>query len=501
MNLDKPVQKICIVGGGTAGWMTAAALVHHKPNCNITLVESESIGTIGVGEATIPHLKQFNDALGINERDFIQATKATFKLGIQFKNWGKIGDSYFHPFGQFGELLNNISFHHFYLSALRQSPQAIAKSLNAYSFAATAAMHNKFCFPNPDLSKISSTYSYAYHLDAGLYAQYLRQYAQQKGVIRIEGKVTEVQQSADGNIKTITLDFAEQLTADLFIDCSGFKGLLIEQSLNTGYQSWRNYLPCDTALTVASQTEQTIPPYSTATAQNAGWQWHIPLRHRTGNGYVYASDYVSEQDAQNTLLSSLKTKACSDLVKIKFTTGIRNKSWNKNCVAIGLSAGFLEPLESTGIYLIQQGIEQLLRHFPSMHMQTSLQDSFNAHMFNECERIRDFLLLHYTATQRTDSQFWLDRQNTQLPDSLKQTMELFNQHAFIAPNPAKIFAEPSWQALYIGQSYPAKQLHPVAQQSNTEQVLAYLKDLQLQIQTDVQLMPNQRQFLYNYLNH
>lgn len=452
---NAPIKKIVILGGGTAGWMTAAALANRfaKTECTIQLVESEQIGTVGVGEATIPHLRFFNETLGIDENEFMRRTNATYKTGIEFINWGRLGDAYIHPFGEYGHEINGTSFHHFWLK-LRQA--GVIDPIDNYSLPIIAAKFNKFEYPDTNRRSILSTYSYAFHIDASLYAKYLREYAEQKGVRRTEGKVVEVNQhkSTDEHhdfIKDVVLESGEIIAGDLFIDCSGFYGLLIEQTLKTGYQDWSRWLPCDRAIAVPCERTGESFPYTKSTAHKAGWQWRIPLQHRTGNGHVYCSHYMSDDEAANILLNNLDGEPQAQPNFLRFKTGRRNLSWNKNCVAIGLSSGFLEPLESTSIYLIQIAITKLLELFPDQSFDPVIAREFNSAMELEYERVRDFLILHYHATERDDSDFWNYCRTMDIPDSLRNKIELFRHQGYVVPYEKGLFLEPSWVAVYLGQ--------------------------------------------------
>ncbi|MEC7289983.1 MAG: tryptophan halogenase family protein, partial [Pseudomonadota bacterium] len=358
------INRICILGGGTAGWMTAAALSNKfkELDVGIALIESDQIGTIGVGEATLPHIRFFNQALGIDEREFMKATHATFKLGIEFCDWGQLGDHYIHPFGDYGVPLHDLDFHQFWL---RLNARGLVPRLDEYSFPIVAAESGRFQLPGDDTTKIGSNFGYAYQFDSSLYAKFLRTYAEGNGVVRTEGKVVEVVQvPSSGNIERVKLENGEEVSADLFVDCSGFRGVLIEQTLATGYDDWSEWLPCNRAVAVPSESSGPLLPYTRATARKAGWQWRIPLQHRTGNGHVYWSEYISDDEATHQLMSTLEGSALADPRILFFKTGRRRKFWNKNVVSIGLSGGFLEPLESTSIHLIQEGITALIELFP-----------------------------------------------------------------------------------------------------------------------------------------
>ena len=443
------LASVTILGGGTAGWMTAAGLAAKLPHLAITLVESEAIGTVGVGEATLPHIRFFNQALGIDEARFMRATNATFKLGIEFCDWARIGDSYIHPFGDFGMPLEGVAFHHVW-NTLRLEGEE--EDLFAHSYPVAIARENRFHHPDPDPGRIESTFGYAYQFDSGLYAKFLREFAEAKGVRRVEGKVVNVRQDAEtGNITGLLLDNGQTLGGELFIDCSGFRGLLIEQTLRTGYSDWSEWLPCNRAVTVASEVSDPLPPYTRATARASGWQWRIPLQHRTGNGYVYCADFISDEDAERDMLSALDTPQTGTPRRLRFTTGQRNRFWSGNVVAIGLSAGFLEPLESTSIHLVQEGITALLELFPDTALAPSDREEYNARMALEYERIRDFLLLHYVATEREDSAFWRYFRDMELPDSLEAKLSAWRARGSVPTYQHGVFLPPSWVAVFAGQ--------------------------------------------------
>jgi tryptophan halogenase len=450
-------QHIVILGGGSAGWMTAASLSRFLSTnlYRITLLESELIGTVGVGEATLPHLRSFNQLLGIDENEFMRETGATYKLAIQFPGWGTENSSYVHPFGLSGHDINGIDFHHYWL---RLQQLGKAEAFDHYSIAVEAAKQKKFCYPSDNANDISADYGYAFHLDANLYAAYLRKYAQQRGVVRIEGKVADLRRHKQdttaakaGDIVSVIMESGQDIEGDLFIDCSGFRGVLIEQCLKTGYEDWSHWLPCDRAIAVPTEAMENPPPYTRAAAKSAGWQWRIPLQHRTGNGIVYSSGYMDDAEAEDILLKDIEEKPTAGLNKLRFTTGKRLKTWNHNCVAIGLSAGFLEPLESTSLYLIQIAIQKLIEHFPGANITDVERDSYNRQMDNEYLRARDFVILHYKINKRQDSEFWRYCQHMSVPDSLAEQISLFAEGGRISEYRQGLFLPASWLAVYFGQ--------------------------------------------------
>ena len=447
------IKKVCILGGGTAGWMTAAGLSHKLKHSQIeiTLIESEQIGTVGVGEATLPGIRAFNNALGIDEPTFMKETSATFKLGIEFCDWGKIGDRYIHPFGEFGERTNNVEFHH-YWNKLRLTRSA--SRLDDYSFPIRMSELGKFQFPDPDPAKIESSFGYAYQMDSSAYARFLRRYAESNGVKRVEGKVTEVDQDSEtGHVVSVKLEAGTTVTADLFIDCSGFRGLLINQTLKSGSVDWTKWLPCNRAIAIPSRSaEKQITPFTRATARQSGWQWRIPLQHRIGNGHVYCSDYISDDEACQVLCDNLEGEALAEPNQLYFKTGRRKQLWKKNVVAIGLSAGFLEPLESTSIYLIQEGITALLELFPDTEFRSTDIDEYNRRMELYFERVRDFLILHYIATERDDSEMWRYFTHMKLPDSLQERLDAWLLRGHIIKYEFGAFLPPSWIAVMVGQN-------------------------------------------------
>jgi tryptophan halogenase len=446
------IERICIVGGGTAGWMTAAALSHKLKGLpvSIQLIESDEIGTVGVGEATLPHIRNFNNALGISEPALMKATEATIKLGIEFRDWGRIGDRYIHPFGDFGPNVNGVPFYQFWL---RLRELGNTSRLDDYSLGIVLAEMGRFMTPGTDPTRVQSTFRYAYQFDATRYARFLRQYSEANGVVRTEGKVVDVKlHSLTGSVESVTLDRGETIGADLFVDCSGFRGLLIEQQLKTGYEDWSQWLPCNRAVAIPCETRGPVIPLTRATARAAGWQWRIPLQHRVGNGLVYCSDFISDDAATEFILANLEGPALAAPNKLRFVTGKRRKLWNKNVVAIGLSGGFLEPLESTSIHLIQEGITELIQLFPDKGFAPSDADEYNRRMDVNFERVRDFLLLHYVATQRDDSPMWQHFRNLALPESLREKMEAWTTRGFIVKYEFGVFLPPSWIAVMLGQN-------------------------------------------------
>lgn len=446
------IKTICILGGGTAGWMTAAGLSNRFKglDIDITLVESDQIGTVGVGEATLPHIRFFNNTLGIDEREFMKETAATFKLGIEFCDWGRIGDSYIHPFGDYGEPIDGIDFHHFWLRLWQKGHEI---SLDDCSYPILAAQAGKFQLPGEDSTQIGSNFGYAYQFDSSLYAKFLRRYCEARDVTRIEGKAVDTTLDADsGFVQSITLENGQVISADLYVDCSGFRGVLTEQALETGYDDWSQWLPCNRAVAVPCEARGQSLPYTRATAREAGWQWRIPLQHRTGNGYVYWNEYISDDEAAHQLTSTLEGPALADPKQLYFKTGKRKKLWNKNVVAIGLSGGFLEPLESTSIHLIQQGITSLIELFPDKTCDARDAQEYNRRMDLNFDRVRDFLLLHYVATQRDDSPMWRYFRDMTLPDSLQDKIDAWTARGYLMRYEQGVFLPPSWVAVMAGQN-------------------------------------------------
>ncbi|MEE4210230.1 MAG: tryptophan halogenase family protein [Parvularcula sp.] len=448
--MNRKLDRIVILGGGSAGWMTAAALsAAVGREVAITLIESETLGTVGVGEATIPPIRLFNQRLGIDERTFLRETQGSFKLGIEFVDWARRGDRYFHPFGQHGAEFDFIPFYHYWLAAYLSGN---ADPIDQYSMGWAAAREGKFAHPLKDRGNIQSTFDYAYHFDAGLYAAFLRRFSEARGVTRQEGEVTEVHQHPEsGYIEGVTLRSGVKVEGDFFVDCSGFRGLLIEGTLGSGYEDWSHWLPCNRAVAVPCSKNGAMLPYTRATAREAGWQWRIPLQHRTGNGYVHCDAFISEDEAVATLTANLDGEALADVRTLRFLTGRRRKFWNKNCVAIGLSAGFMEPLESTSLHLIQYGIMRLIALFPDKAMSPLLAEEYNRLTTQEYERIRDFLILHYKATECQDSELWRYCGSMSIPDSLSYKLEHFRASGILVAEDRELFTNASWLAVYLGQ--------------------------------------------------
>jgi tryptophan halogenase len=500
MNAQDRITSITVVGGGSAGWMAAAALATYLgKGASIRLIESEEIGIVGVGEASVPHIKLFNGQwLGIDEADFVKRTQATVKLGIQFNDWGRIGDSYIHGFGAIGRSLGPLPFHQFWLK-LRQSGRA--GPIGDYSAQTVMAPQGRFApgdrkaAPNSPLADIA----YAYHFDATLYARFLRELAEQRGVQRIEGKIVGVHQRADdGFIESVTLENGQRVDGELFIDCSGFRGLLIEETLKTGYEDWRHWLPCDRALAVPCASADPITPYTRSTARAAGWQWRIPLQHRTGNGYVYASRHISDDEAAATLLANLDGEALADPRPLRFTTGMRKRCWNKNVVALGLASGFLEPLESTSIYSAQSGITRLLSLFPTRDFNPMLIERYNRESAFEFERIRDFLILHYHATERHDTPFWDACRTMSVPEALRETMALFRVDGRYFRNGDDFFALPSWVQVMLGQRIVPRGYHPMVDEMPEDRLVDHVDSVRATLAQAVATMPTHQEWIDRY---
>lgn len=484
------VKKVVIAGGGTAGWVAAAALSKRlKGLIEVVLIESEEIGTVGVGESTVPPVLLFHNLLGIDEQEFMKATDATFKLAISFENWGQTGDQYFHPFGVTGKGSFLTDFQHYYLHGLSQGVDA---PFGDYCYELQAAKQHKFGKTD------KSTINYAYHLDAGRYARFLRKFSEDLGAVRIEGKIAQVQQHVNGDIRSLVLESGQEITGDLFIDCTGFRALLIEQSLNTGYEHWDHWLPCNKAVVVQTESAATLPPYTRAMAHDSGWQWRIPLQHRVGNGLVYASDYLSDEQAKQRLLGNLETPALIEPRMLSYQTGRRKKLWNKNCIAIGLSSGFIEPLESTSIFLFMSGIIRLLRLFPFNGVTPALMDEYNQQSITEVEKIRDFIILHYHQTERNDSPFWQYCRTMSIPDTLAHRIELFKESAHAFQTGDEMFRLESWSHVMLGQRLQPKSYHQLVAGLGSGELSRHLQSIRETIHAAVDRLPSHRDFLRHY---
>jgi tryptophan halogenase len=494
--VSKPLD-IVILGGGTAGWMTAAALVSLIPlsRCRVRLVESEEIGIVGVGEATFPEIKKFNDAIDIEEAEMMRATKAAFKLGIEFVDWGFKGSRYIHPFGAHGPPNMDHIFHHLWL---RARSLGLTSQIDDYSFVAQAARNCRFEFPETRRPTLNSTYTYAYHFDAGLFGLFLRGLAEQRGAARTEGKVLEViLDPQSGQVRSLVLESGETISGDLFIDCSGFRSLLLGQALGVGWEDWSKWLPCDRALAVPSERDE-LSPYTRSTAMEAGWRWRIPLQHRTGNGYVFSSSFIEEGEAADSLLRSLDTKVLGEPRLLKFTTGRRTVGWEKNCVAVGLASGFFEPLESTSIYLIQIAIMNLVRLLPGKSIDPRLRDEFNRLMELQYERIRDFLILHYKLNGRDDSEIWRYCAAMDVPESLTSKIELFRHSAIIERYREGLFTPISWLSVFTGQGLMPESYSPFADAIPEDELISKLEELRAEIADRVdEMLPHDR-FIQRY---
>lgn len=492
---DNRIQQVVIVGGGTAGWMTAAALakVLGESYCRIRVVESEDIGTVGVGEATIPQIQLYNRMLGLDEDEFVRETRATFKLGIQFVDWTRIGSSYIHAFGEVGRDMEGIPFHHYWLKLQRAGEAA---DIADYTLGARAALHNRFMRSIDAGNSPLSNIAYAFHFDAALYARYLRKFAEKRGVLRTEGKVVHTSlDSHTGFIESLRLQSGEEVRGDLFVDCSGFRALLLGQALGAGYEDWSHWLPCDRAWALPCASAGPLTPYTRSLAHSAGWQWRIPLQHRIGNGHVYSSQYMDDQQALDLLLQNLDGEPLAEPRLLKFTTGKRELFWRKNCVAIGLASGFMEPLESTSIHLVQSAIARLLSLFPSRHFDREDVDEYNRQSHFEFDRIRDFLILHYRATERDDSPFWNYCRGMSIPDELAQKMQQFKKNGRIYRSELELFNELSWLEVMLGQGLMPRAQHPLVDVMPEPLLRRRMEEIQSVIARSVDVMPAHEKFV------
>ncbi|MEI5686906.1 tryptophan halogenase family protein [Sphingomonas kyungheensis] len=490
---EPPVTTIVIAGGGTAGWMAAAALGHLlEDGYRIHLVESEAIGTVGVGEATIPQIRLFNQALGLDEDAFLRATGGTFKLGIAFDGWGAPDESYMHGFGDVGRDVGLIAFQHYWLRARRLG---LAGPLDGYNLNTIAARAGRMHRGDPLTAATIPAMPYAFHFDAGLYAAYLRRFATNRDVERSEGRIVRVERDGEGgDVTALLLDSGARIAGDLFIDCTGFRGLLIEETLGAGYEDWRQWLPCDRALALPTEAAAAPLPYTRAIASAAGWQWRIPLQHRTGNGYVYSSAFTSDEDAAATLTGTVEGAPLGDPRPLRFVTGRRKQAWQRNVVAIGLASGFLEPLESTSIHLIQSAIARLVKLLPALPVAAALRDEYNRQTAFEIERIRDFLILHYWANGRSEP-FWQACRAMALPDSLRARIALWQEAGVIVREADELFTEDGWLQVLAGQGVAAGAHHPLADRIAPQDLGDYMETLDLLYRREAGAMPRHADYV------
>ena len=483
-------KKIVIAGGGTAGWIAAAALARKMgPLVNVSLIESETIGTIGVGEATIPPLRTFHKLLQIDEQAFMRATAATFKLGIQFENWGHVGEKYIHSFGVTGQQSWLAEFVHFYLSA---KARGLESEYGDYCFELEAAKQHKFA------TSPQSNIQYAYHLDAGDYVEFLKRFCSSLGVTRTEGVIDRVAQHDNGDIQALHLKSGEVIEGDFFIDCTGFKGLLIEDTLNTGFEDWSQWLMCDSACAVQTSAVGPAVPYTRSAAHHAGWQWEIPLQHRVGNGLVYSSKYMSDEEAERTLLKNVKGEPLTTPRTLRFKTGRRKKAWNRNCLALGLASGFVEPLESTSIHLVIMGITRFMQLFPHSGHDQALINEYNEQTQLELERIRDFIILHYHVTEREDSPFWKHCKDMDVPESLAERITLFKEQAHAFQKQNELFRVDSWTQVMLGQGVTPTSYHPAATMLSDTQLMQSMRQQRERVTNAVSQLPTHESFIQRY---
>jgi tryptophan halogenase len=492
------IRSILIVGGGTAGWMTAATLARFLVDgqTKVTVIESDAIGTVGVGESTIPQIRIFNRMLDLDEDEFVRRTQATFKLAIEFVDWRKQGEIYYHPFGPYGADMNGVSFHAYYLRALAEG---VAAPLDEYSLQALAAHRDEAKFSRPlenAGTSLLGNIAYAFHFDAFLYAKFLREYAEARGVVRREGKIVDVKQNGEsGFIESVQLESGEELAADFFIDCSGFRGLLIEQTLKTGYHDWSSWLLNDRAVAVPCTPGGETNAVTRATARPAGWQWRIPLQYRIGNGHVYCSDHMSDDEATSILMNNLDGEPLASPWMLRFKAGRRKRTWNKNCVAIGLSAGFMEPLESQSIHLIQVGLSRLMTLLPGLAMGQPEIDLYNRWMTFEYEKIRDFLVLHYHANERTDTEYWRYLRNMQVSDYLQEKLDLFRSTGRVFREHDELFNDTSWYAVMMGQGVKPGRYHPIVDEMPADMFRDRMESIRSAVRNSVDWMPGHHEFI------
>jgi tryptophan halogenase len=486
-----PCRKIVIAGGGTAGWMTAAAIARTMGKAvDLTLIESELIGTIGVGESTIPPLVTYNRLLGINEADFMRATQATFKLGIGFENWKEVGHRYFHSFGTTGTDHWSAGFQHFWLNGLERGHY---ESYDDYCLELSTAYAGKFAhLPEGRMN-------YAYQLDSSLYAKFLRAMAEGDGAVRVEGKIAEVElDGTSGAIGALKLESGQRIEGDLFVDCTGFRALLVDGALKSGFEDWTHWLPNDSAIAIQTRAVRPPVPYTLAMAHDSGWQWRIPLQHRVGNGIVFCSRYLDKDTALDRLLGNIEGDTLTEPNVLRFKAGVRRQQWVKNCVAVGLSSGFMEPLESTSIHLIQRAVLRLIRMLPLNEVSERDILEFNDQMVTDFLQIRDFLVLHYKATDRRDSKFWRYCADMEIPDSLTQKIELFRETGRVFRRNEELFAENSWVQVMMGQGIMPKSYHPIATKLTDAEMTKLLSTIRDNVAQTVAGLPDHEAYVARY---
>jgi tryptophan 7-halogenase len=493
-----PIENVVIVGGGTAGWMTAAAMARllGRGRVSIRLIESDAIGTVGVGEATIPAIRDFNALLGIDEADFLRATQGSYKLGIEFVDWLRPGHRYMHPFGTHGRDAQTVRFHQLWLKLVQDGLASGEDELASFSASTLAARLGRFGWPENNSNHPLSTLNYAFHFDAGLYARFLRQWSEGRGVDRLEGTITSVARDGEtGFVRSVTLADGRSVAGDLFIDCSGFRSMLLGEALGEPFEDWSHWLPCDRAIAVPSASTGHLPPYTQSTADAAGWRWRIPLQHRVGNGYVYGSAFLTDDAARERLLATIEGTAEAEPRQLRFTAGRRRNGWSHNVVAVGLSGGFLEPLESTSIHLIQTAISRLMLFFPDKGFAAADRDEFNRQTGREFDHIRDFIILHYKATERTDTPFWRYCRAMAVPDTLTERIELFRSKGRIVRYQEELFSLDSWLAVLIGQGIMPEGHDPIADSIPPQELRGQMSALRMSLRRAVETLPGHRDFI------
>lgn len=495
--MQNRIIKVVVVGGGTAGWISAALLKRVLGDqVDIELVESETIGIVGVGEATIPPIRHLNRVLGIDEAEFLRETKSTIKVAIKFENWRVQGESYYHTFGAPGKSQAFCQFHHFWT---RAQQAGFESNLWDYDFNYLCAEAGKFA--KMQVEDPMWELNYAYHFDASLYGAFLRKYSEKRGVKRTEGLIEQVNINPEsGHVESLVLKDGGIIEGDFFVDCSGIRGLLIQKKLGTGYEDWGHWLPCDRAMAVPTERFKESLPYTRSIAHSAGWQWRIPLQHRNGNGLVYSSNHYSDDEAASILLGNLESETIGEPLIIPFRTGRARKQWNRNVVAVGLSSGFLEPLESTSIYLIQSAVVRLIHLFPHAGITDELRDEYNRQSKSEYELVRDFIILHYYLNEREDSQFWRDARNMDVPERLTQKIELFRANGSLFLDQLDIFLEPSWLQVMLGQGVVPQDYHPIAAGLSDEQLKEKLANTRKMVADPLSKIPSHDEFLKMFGN-